>query len=137
MANTDKNRNNFKDNLTAYGIGLTNLPVDVFRYGGLAGNLAMNAVGLRDNKTAKKVHDWFQSIENPLDTKGYQKTNPEMFKLGEIMGDTLGLAKAVSLSKGASKYLPRYLTKDVVPAVNKAIVIEAVAEPSLDRITKY
>lgn len=137
MAKASKNKNNFLDNLGAYGVGLTNLPVDVFRYSGLAGNLALNGIGLRDDKTAKEVADWFQNVKNPLDRKGYQQTNPEMYKLGEIVGETLGLAKAVNLAKGAAKHLPKYNASAFLPAIQKAAVIEAAVEPGLDAVTRY
>ena len=90
----------FLRRLGAYGVGVTNLPVDVFRYSGLATNAVLEKLGLRNPHTATKVSKWFHEVKNPLDFANLQGKEPEMFQLGEIVGGTFGGLKGAKTING-------------------------------------
>ena len=124
-------KSTFARRLGAYGIGLTNLPVDVFRYSGLAANTVLEKTGLRDPRTASQVSEWFHSIKNPLDIAGLQQKEPEMFQLGEIVGETFGGLRVAKTLAGLKKAIS---ARGLAAALTQGTATERVIEPTLDKV---
>lgn len=138
-------KSTFGHRLGAYFTGLSNLPVDVFRYSGMGANKALNAVGLRDDKTAADVSKFFQEVKNPLDFNNYAEKEPEMFKIGEVVSELATALRALKsvqptgqlLAKTPINLPPRVIgvtTSGLAKALTQGSIQEYGVEPTLDKI---
>lgn len=91
----------------------------------------LEKLGLRNPHTATEVSKWFHEVKNPLDFANLQGKEPEMFQLGEIVGETFGGLKGAKTINGIKKYLP---TSGLASALIKGTATELGVEPSLDKV---
>lgn len=128
---TEPYESSLLNRLGAYATGISNVPVDIFRYSGIGANALLNKVGLRDDKTAEQVHSAFVDMQNPLDFNDYATKEPFMYTLGNVVGNGLTAGKVAKTIAGPTT---NYGTKGLAAAFTTGAVGEGLVEPAMDNI---
>lgn len=133
-------------NISAYGVGITNMPIDIMKYSALFANEGQELLGLRDKQTADEVESLINTwAERPPiypdsvnDYREWVKSqSPQMESLGQVAGGALagGFHEGLPylLQKG-SKLARMIKSNPAILVTLKEIMEEYGLEPQLDNV---
>jgi hypothetical protein len=146
---TDEEFDQILKNISAYGVGITNVPLDISRYLDLGINAAFRELGLVSEDSANIVRDDINKRADrpsfyPDAVNDYREwlasESPEMESLGQVAGGALagGITRTLPylLQKG-SKAMRLLKAHPEIAVTVKELIEEYGVEPELDEILKY